>query len=170
MLGLKWDAVDFANDEITIKHTVVSGTETIHLKDSTKNDSSNAPMPMSKLIKQKLLAWQTIQEKNKGMQPKDYVDSDYICTHINGELIRPDYVSQHFQILLKKMGMPPIRFHDLRHSSASYLKHLGYDGKDIQTWLRHKDIQTTMNLYTHIDMAAKRCIAEHLDKKLSKLI
>ena len=61
--------------------------------------------------------------------------------------------------------MPHIRFHDLRHSAASYLKHLGFDLKDIQTWLRHKDIQTTMNLYTHLEMEAKLYIADSLDAR-----
>ena len=52
------------------------------------------------------------------------------------------------------------------HSSASFLKSLGFDLKDIQVWLRHKDIQTTMNLYTHLDMEAKTNIANNLDARL----
>jgi len=64
-------------------------------------------------------------------------------------------------------GMPRIRFHDLRHSSASYLKYLGFDLKDIQVWLRHKDIQTTMNLYTHLDMEAEINIANKIDERLN---
>lgn len=56
-----------------------------------------------------------------------------------------------------------------RHSSASYLKYLGFDLKDIQTWLRHKDIQTTMNLYTHLDMTAKQGIANSLNDKFANL-
>jgi integrase len=71
--------------------------------------------------------------------------------------------------LLKKSGMPHIRFHDLRHSSANYLKFLGFDLKDIQTWLRHKDIQTTMNIYVDLDMAAKSNIANNLDAKFRLL-
>ena len=61
--------------------------------------------------------------------------------------------------------MPPIRFHDLRHSSACYLKYSGFDLKDIQIWLRHKDIQTTMNIYMNIDMEAKTEIANKLNNK-----
>jgi len=63
--------------------------------------------------------------------------------------------------------MPHIRFHDLRHSSACYLKYLGFDLKDIQIWLRHKDIQTTMNIYMNIDMEAKTEIANKLNDKFS---
>ncbi|WHZ60188.1 tyrosine-type recombinase/integrase [Metabacillus hrfriensis] len=41
-------------------------------------------------------------------------------------------------------------FHDLRHSSASYLLSEGYSMKAIRERLGHKDIGTTMNLYTHV--------------------
>ena len=63
--------------------------------------------------------------------------------------------------------MPHIRFHDLRHSSACYLKYLGFDLKDIQIWLRHKDIQTTANIYINLDMESKNEIAGKLNDKFS---
>ena len=106
---------------------------------------------------------------HKSFQPYDYIDEGYVCTQNDGSLIKPSYVSKHFALILRKNGMPHIRFHDLRHSSASYLKYLGFDMKDIQTWLRHADIQTTMNLYTHLDMTAKAEIANRLDSRLIKL-
>jgi len=95
----------------------------------------------------------------------DYIDEGYVCTQIDGGLLKPHYVSAHFKLLLAKHKMPPIRFHDLRHSSACYLKYLGFDLKDIQIWLRHKDIQTTMNIYMNIDMEAKTEIANKLNNK-----
>ena len=91
-----------------------------------------------------------------------------MCTQIDGSLIKPHYVSEHFKLLLAKHNMPHIRFHDLRHSSAGYLKHLGFDMKDIQTWLRHGDITTTMNIYVALDMEAKRTIADNLNQHFEK--
>jgi len=120
---------------------------------------------MSEIIVFHLEGWKLRQQELKALQPNDYHDSDYICTKPNGELLLPTFVSHHFTLLLKRHGMPPIRFHDLRHSAANNLKRLGFDLKDIQTWLRHKDIQTTMNLYTKLDMDAKSNIANSLDTK-----
>ena len=88
-----------------------------------------------------------------------------MCTQSDSSLIKPHYVSEHFRILLSKHNMPHIRFHDLRHSSACYLKYLDFDLKDIQIWLRHKDIQTTMNIYMNIDIESKRNIADALNEK-----
>ena len=47
--------------------------------------------------------------------------------------------------------MPPIRFHDLRHSCASLLFAQGVSLKEIQAWLGHSTIGTTANIYTHLD-------------------
>ena len=94
---------------------------------------------------------------------------DYVCTSFNGSPIKPDFVSQHFRLLLKKSDLPLIRFHDLRHSAAAYLKYLGFDLKDIQTWLRHKHIQTTMDIYVTLDMDAKRSIADSLNERFAAL-
>jgi len=169
VLGLKWGAVNFEDKTLAIKHTVVKMGNNTHIQDRTKNESSYAVFPMSKKIIAELNAWRERQLLWKSLQPNDYHDSDYICTREDGQLLSPDYVSQHFVVLLRHNNMPPIRFHDLRHSSASFLKFLGFDLKDIQTWLRHKDIQTTMNLYTHLDMEAKENIADKLDAKLQAL-
>ena len=166
VLGLKWDAVNFEERTLAIKHTVVRVGTSLHKNDTTKNDASCTTFPMSEKIMVELEKWRYRQQELRATQPNDYHESDYICTKLNGELLPPDFVSKHFSILLKRSTLPIIRFHDLRHSSASYLKHLGFDLKDIQTWLRHKDIQTTLNLYTHLDMDAKSNIANKLDANL----
>ncbi|MCL2621233.1 MAG: site-specific integrase, partial [Defluviitaleaceae bacterium] len=144
VLGLRWDAVDLENRTIAIKHTVVTIGTVTHRQDRTKNDSSYATFPIPESLVLELKSWKERQQEFKKLQPNDYHDEGYICTKPDGKLISPNYVSQHFALLLKNSNMPHIRFHDLRHSSASYLKALGFDLKDIQTWLRHKDIQTTM--------------------------
>jgi len=165
-LGLKWDAVSFDDNTIAIQHTVVKVGDTVYKNNRTKNDSSNATFPMVDMIAAKLRKWRERQAYYKSLQPNDYIDEGYVCTYEDGRLFAPEYISQHFALLLRKNDMPRIRFHDLRHSSASYLKYLGFDLKDIQTWLRHKDIQTTMNIYTHLDMEAKSNIAHSLEAKL----
>ena len=170
VLGLKWDAISFENGTIAISHTVVQVTKTIHRKDSTKNDSSNDIVPLPDMIMSELKKWKEKQAEHRRLQPNDYIDEGYVCTQVDGSLMKPSYISQHFKLLLKKNNLPEIRYHDLRHSAASYLLHLGFNLKEIQTWLRHADIQTSMNLYTHLDLAAKREIANNLNDKFANLM
>jgi len=63
-------------------------------------------------------------------------------------------------------GISIIRFHDLRHSTASILHDKGWSLKDIQDWLRHADIETTGNIYTHISKSREQANAKSLEKTL----
>jgi integrase len=164
ILGLKWDAIDMENDVLTIKHTVIRVNKTMHKNDLAKTKSSYGDMPVPSVIKQNLRNIMQKQAEDK-LKQNDYKDEGYVFTHDNGKIIHPNYVTKRFAKLLEKNGFPHIRFHDLRHSSAVYLKYLGFDMKDIQTWLRHGDIGTTMNIYVNLDMEAKRHIAGTLDGK-----
>ena len=76
-----------------------------------------------------------------------------------GGLILPDSVTSSFKNLLIKNNLRVIRFHDLRHTSASLLINKGRKNgitlKDVQMWLRHSDYSTTANIYAHLDASAK---------------
>ena len=120
---------------------------------------------MSDMIVDMLKRIQATQEEYRLLQPNDYIDEGYIFTKPDGQLIAPNYVTKHFRDILVKHNLPIIRLHDLRHSTASYLLHLGFQMKEIQMWLGHGDIGTTMNLYAHLDMESKRNIADTLNSK-----
>lgn len=79
---------------------------------------------------------------------KEY--TDYICVDDLGVLLKPDFLSRHLQIILKKNNLKHIRYHDLRHSCASLLIANGVSLKEIQDWLGHSDYGTTVNIkYPH---------------------
>ena len=97
------------------------------------------------------------QARNRKLCGKSYNTDylDYIYVNEIGDLIKPGYLTQHFPALLEKKGLKRIRFHDLRHSCASLLFANGVSMKEIQAWLGHSDISTTMNIYTHLDVDSK---------------
>ncbi len=161
VLGLKWDSIDFENDTLTIKHTVVDIAKIIE-KDSTKNKSSYRSFPLGNDIKKMLLKLKEAEENNRMIFGKEYIESDYIFKWENGEPLKPDYISRSFKKLLKKYNLPHIRFHDLRHSCASILVANGFTLKDIQEWLGHSDIQTTANIYAHLDIERKSNIMKSM--------
>jgi len=169
VLGLHWNAISFEDRTLAICHTALRVGNAIVLDDVTKNSESYTTFPISEKIMIELRRWKAHQEALKALQPNDYQDTGYVCTHADGRLITLEYVSHHFALLLAKKNMPHIRFHDLRHSSAGYLKRLGFDLKDIQVWLRHGNIQTTMDIYVDLDMEAKTNIANSLDAKFKAM-
>jgi integrase len=165
VLGMRWRSVDFQANKITINHTVVRVYKTTYKKDSTKTKSSYRTFPMAAIVREKLLKLREEQDEYKKLQPNDYIDEDYVFTKVDGQVLNPNYVSKHFKDLLIKHELPVMRFHDIRHSSASFLLFLGFNLKQIQVWLGHGEIGTTMNVYAHLDMSAKEEIANTLNEK-----
>ena len=173
VLGLKWDAFDFENNTITIKHTVViaklDGKRQIVAKDRTKNKSSYRTLPLVKEISEKLLETKKKQQAFKEAFGKTYINEfkDYVFVNPQGKLVRPDYVSEHFKILLNNKGLKHIRFHDLRHSCASLLLAKGIPMKAIQEWLGHSNFSTTANIYAHLDSKSKALSVQALSNAIS---
>ena len=116
ILGLKWSAVDFENDTITINHTVVKNLS-VEYKDRTKTDTGMLKSyDLLPDVKNILLKVKEREKENRRIFKKEYKESDYIFKQADGNLFRPDCVTRSFQRVLKRHGLRNMRFHDLRHS------------------------------------------------------
>ena len=164
-LGLKWDSVNFSSNTLTIKHAVVRCKRVVK-QDRTKNESRYRTYPLSKENKQILVNLKKREDENRKLFGNSYIDNDYIFKWDNGSPYKPDYVSRKFAKILADNNLPPIRFHDLRHSCASLLVAQGFALKDIQEWLGHSDIQTTANIYAHLDDERKKNISKAMTSSL----
>lgn len=154
--GPRWDAVDMDMGTFHICHTAVKANGRVLYSDSTKTAASNRVLPLTASIREYLGSVRERQEENKRLFGRDYTDSGYICVKPDGTPIDRDFVTHHFRRVLMANDVPVIRFHDLRHSAVNTLRKGGCDVKDIQAWLGHSDVSTTLNIYGHIlqgDMA-----------------
>lgn len=175
-IGLKWDAVDFEQNTLVIKHTVTScnldGKLTIVESDTTKTKSSMRTLPLVPFVRERLLMLKDEQKENRRLCGRSYSKeySGYICVNEIGDLIKPNYVTEFFPKLLEANGLRRIRFHDLRHSCASLLLANGVPMKQIQEWLGHSDFSTTANIYAHLDYSSKLNSADALLSGLGKAL
>ena len=165
-LGLRWQAVDFENDTISINHTVVGGSHIVE-KDSTKTYCSQRTYQLLPDIKALLLKLKEQQEDYKQRLGSGYHNNDYIFKNPNGVPYRPDSLTRSFKRALARHGLPQMRYHDLRHSTASILVDKGWDINDIKEWLGHADISTTANIYAHISHRRKVSLAKSLEGSLT---
>lgn len=165
-IGLKWDAIDFDQNTITIRHTVTScdldGKRILVASDTTKTKSSMRTLPLVPFMRERLLALKDEQEDNRRLCGRSYIKDyiGYVCVNEIGDLIKPHYVTESFPKLLKANGLRHIRYHDLRHSCASLLLANGVPMKQIQEWLGHSDFSTTANIYAHLDYSSKLTSAD----------
>ena len=125
-IGLKWDAIDFDQNTITIRHTVTScdldGKRVLVASDTTKTKSSMRTLPLVPFMRERLLTLKEEQQENRRLCGRCYIKEylEYVCVNEIGDLIKPHYVTESFPKLLKAKGMRQIRYHDLRHP---YVKH-----------------------------------------------
>ena len=165
-IGLKWDAIDFEQNTITIRHTVTScdldGKRVLVASDTTKTKSSMRTLPLVPFMREGLLALREEQKENRRLCGRSYIKDylEYVCVNEIGDLIKPHYVTESFPKLLKANGLRPVRYHDLRHSCASLLLANGVPMKQIQEWLGHSDFSTTANIYAHLDYSSKLTSAD----------
>ena len=172
VLGLRWNAIDFDNNTITVKRTVVrtvvDGKTMLLERDTTKTKSSMRTLPLVDTFREKLLALKAAQKENEKLCGNCYNSKykGYLFVDPMGNLFDPRTVTARFKQILKKNGLKDIRFHDLRHSCASLLVSHGVDLKSVQEWLGHSDITTTANIYAHLDYQSKIASADVMDSVL----
>ena len=172
VIGIKWNAIDFKDKTLTIRHTVgrgkIDGVTQFIFKERTKSDAGYRTLPLFDFIADLLRKYKNKYEENKKFYGNTYCNDykDYICLMENGELMKPGYVTQTFSKILDNNHLRHIRLHDLRHSCGTLLVRNGVPLKDIQIWLGHSNFQTTLR-YAHADVENKRISANVIENKLA---
>ena len=166
VLGLKWDAIDFERGTISVIRTVttitVDGKQTEIEQQSAKTKSSLRTLPLIGSFRESFLQVKEAQELNKQVCGNcyNYEYDGFVFVDELGERMRANYLTSTFPKFLEDHGLRRMRFHDLRHSSASLLLANHVPLKQIQEWLGQSDFSTTANIYAHLDAASKQNTAE----------
>jgi|SRR5579864_4958095 len=86
-----------------------------------------------------------------------------VFCNIYGGFFNPSHVGDLFQGLLKKAGLPHVRFHDLRHSAATILLQARVQLKTVQELLGHSSIATTADIYSHVSSEMREEVVNKMD-------
>lgn len=165
LLGLQWGDVDWKKGQIHIIRTrvVVNGKSVV--KDP-KTATSKRTIDVPTRLMEKLKKHQRTCQMNRLRMGEDYTATDFIIVHPDGKPIYPEYLSQMLTKLQKKYDLPQCRFHDLRHLCASIMLMQGVNVKVAQERLGHKDISTTLNIYSHVLPSSAREAAEKIGEMI----
>jgi integrase len=93
-------------------------------------------------------------------------DARHVFTTGIGTPLEAAVVSRAFHAALERAGIPPIRLHDLRHTTATFLLAQGFGLQDVKDLLRHSSIVLTSNTYGHVLDERQRQVALGMDAVL----
>lgn len=148
--------VNVKGDGIVLKET----------KGKRKRTISIPPNIMSNLVT--LAAVKRYQLEEAGDE-REWKEHNFLFSNELGKPYRPDSISQWWERFMKRnTDLETIRFHDLRHTSATLLIHEGEHPKVIQARLGHSSITTTMNTYGHLLEETDQRASAHFDKLFNK--
>ncbi|MGW3398461.1 tyrosine-type recombinase/integrase [Streptomyces hydrogenans] len=169
LLGLRWEDLDLdtgtAAIRRTLQRTTASGLTTLPTK--TRASERRIALPARCVQSLKLHHEQQQREcKAAGTAPQD---SGHVFTTAQGGPIDPTNLTRAFTTLLRKAGLRRIRFHDLRHSTATLLLEQGVELVVIKELLGHAHIGVTATVYAHVRLRLQRDAIDLLGRTLDHL-
>ena len=159
---MKWNSIH-DDGKLYIEHTVAQ-MKTLVRKDRVKTDASYRCYPIPQPLLEKLKQIKFQKEINWKIYGEEYFQSDYIFTWEDGHLYTPDYLTKSFKKIVRRNPNldDSLTLHSLRASCVSIIIQEVIDIQDVQEWLGHKDIQTTLNIYARINEKEKQKVNQKM--------
>ncbi|MER2057219.1 MAG: site-specific integrase [Niallia sp.] len=167
VLGLARINVDFSNNVITLKQSVVESQEGIKLS-LLKNESSYRQIAINDVCVEVLKSQIERNQQYKKLFKKEYQDNGLIFCKENGSIFRPTNLNRPFRKICKLAGVPEIRIHDLRHTHATILLELKVNPKLVADRLGHSSIKMTLDTYSHSSISMQSNVAELFEKRVKE--
>ncbi|MBO0728543.1 MAG: site-specific integrase [Acidimicrobiaceae bacterium] len=166
VLGLRWVDVDLDRRRLTIGAALqhVQGRGLVLVE--TKTARSRRVITLPEVCPAALRAHRIRQIQDKLAAGSRWVETGFVFTTEVGTALDGDAVGRRFRQLLRDAGLPPIRFHDLRHSTASLLLAQGVAPRVVMDVLWHSQIGVTMNTYSHVMPSLLDAAAAAVDRAL----
>lgn len=162
LLGLTWRDVDLERGTITIRHAL-QRRQIVATKTEKSRRTVDLPEPDT-LRRHKLRQAEALLSIGKRQTEADFVFGD-----VTGEPLDGTTVTKRFQAIASRAGLSRIRFHDLRHLTATILLERGVPPRVVMEVLGHSTI-TLMNLYSHVIPALRREAADELALALAESV
>lgn len=158
--SLKWEDIDFEKRTMYIRRSVVKLAQQEPEIKLPKTISSIRQMAIPQALCDILQELKKEQDRKKALLGEKWHEEGFLFTDWCGHVMHPHTPTKQFDKFLKKYGFRHLKFHGLRHSSATFLLSNGCDIKTVSKRLGHTSIDTT-NIYVHAlaktDKAAADC-------------
>ncbi len=150
LLALKWQDVDLENAKLSVRRTLTMSGGRIMLGE-LKTKKSRRTIRLTSAATRALRGHLARQMEEIGRLGDLYKDEGLVFTSRVGTIINPTNLRKRsFAALLRRVNLPRIRFHDLRHTCATLLLQRDVHPKYVQELLGHANIAITLDTYSHV--------------------
>jgi integrase len=168
LLGLAWDDVDLEGftPTLTVRRALVrtaTGTELAE----PKTARSRRTIELGPVTVRALRRRRTRQKESRLATGDLWQDRDgLVFTDPIGRRMAARHVAESFSLTLARLGLPHVRFHDLRHGYASLLLAQGVPLRLVSEQLGHSTLTITADIYTHLDREQRRQAADAIERAI----
>ncbi|MFN8058129.1 MAG: tyrosine-type recombinase/integrase [Vicinamibacterales bacterium] len=166
VLGLKWEALDFDAGLLSVRAALQWLPDGWRLVEP-KSERSRRVIALPDVASKALQRHRVRQLEERMLAGQRWREHGLVFTTRTGTPIEPSNLTKTFRALLTKAGVPRVRFHDLRHTAATFLLVQGVDPRTIMETLGHSQISLTMNTYSHVLPPLQRNAAKRMDDILT---
>ncbi|MFL5707084.1 MAG: tyrosine-type recombinase/integrase [Ktedonobacteraceae bacterium] len=150
LLGLRWQDINFEDRSLQIRRTMARlGKEGV-VASQPKTQKSKRKIVLPQFVVEVLKQHHIRQLETRIRVGTVWEENDLVFCNGFGRFLDQGQLHVMFQNFLKEAGLPPMRFHDLRHSAATFLLGMGVHPKVVQEILGHSNISMTMDTYSHV--------------------
>jgi integrase len=158
LFGLKWQDINFQSETLQVRRILTRVPTKVkkpqgaaYVEAEPKTEKGRRSILLPQFVLEALKQHRVLQQEAKLKAGAAWQEHDYVfCTSVGTHLHPTRDVLNQLKALLAKAGLPEIRFHDLRHSSATMLLSMGVHPKIVQEILGHSQISMTMDTYSHV--------------------
>ena len=167
LLALKWEDVDLEGGRLRVRRTLTHAGKAFVLGEP-KTKNSRRTIRLTKGANAALKAHLSRQLEEMERMGSLYQPGGLIFATEGGTIVNPSNLrNRSFKPLLKRAGLPPIRFHDLRHTCATLLLSKSVNPKVVSEMLGHASISITLDIYSHLLPDMQEKAVEALEEMLS---
>jgi integrase len=157
LLALQWTDIDFEKGTLSVRRTLAEIKGQFVLKEpKSKHSRRTITLPGFVL--------DALRQHRAKMLAEGNIAGPVFCSKGGTWLRKSNMIRQAWKPMLKKAGLPVIRFHDLRHTHASLLLAHGESIKEVSRRLGHGTIDITLRVYAHLLPDADATLSERMQK------
>jgi integrase len=167
LLALKWADLDLDAGALFVQRSLSRGQTSRLEEGEPKSQSGRRRIALSPSVVESLKRHRVRQLEHRLAVAEMYEDRGYVFANDTGGYLHANTLYRRFHDLIIRADVPVIRFHDLRHTSATLLLAEGVHGKIVQERLGHANIAMTLDLYSHVTSDTQRQAADALEAKIA---